>query len=307
VGRPDIDFEQKVIVHEKPLSQEEELVYQKYQRDEDLKRGRSQEYQRDLMDKFNSIYSSKEIADNKNMLSTKKTGHSDLHSRGEIFEYLILETEKFGWFGENCFIAGSSKFDDVENKTDVIIEWEDENNKIVRLAIDCTVVEDFSLLEKKIKGIGEKLKTGELSSLKYHLSELTDERVAYSQIPQVVLAVYQSDIAELCKKYTRVINKDKGSNDIFSQCETQVLMLEEIKEQLERQSEKLLKIINIVPKGKVNYFASGLNNIRAVLVKIDNLIEEKEKSLGQRQVQGAIEILDSSGFKRVVYDNLIAA
>lgn len=301
--RPDHAFFHEVRAKEAPLTKDEALVYRAYLNNSELREERITKNQLIRMNEFGDVYPKDELSADKNeVMAEKEEKKIDFTERGEIFEFLMRESEKFNWFGEDCYIVKTSKYDDIKNYTDIVIEWEDEDGQIVRLAIDCTVAKNEDNLRKKAYGIKRKLESGDLSSLKYHQSELSDEKRLLTQIPQVVVAIEPEKITDLCRIFTRVINKDKGSKDDFSKCNVQFVLLKEIEEQLRYQNDRIMKILFSCPENKRKHYASAQKSILKTFRIINKIIEEKKHSLGENLIQGADSELAKNGFYGVFGD-----
>jgi len=266
------------------LSPSEKAVYEWYINPENNRLREERDYRKSLkeMDEFQAVYGSEEIKKDKGKIFDKrKEDVKDYSERGEIFEMIMRESEKYGWFGSDCFIQESSEYDDRINYTDVIWEFEDENGKPVRLAIDCVVTEG-DLLSKKVGGIMKKVRDADLSRLKYFQSEISDDKKELYRVPQVVLAISPEKVKKLCEVFIKVTDREKGSNEVISNYGLQYYLLKFIEVQLEIQLGEL--------KERKDDKKSQLacNSIDAVLSKVQGVIKEKS-SLAREAIQRAEE------------------
>lgn len=81
------------------------------------------------------------------------------------------------------YISKASEYDDFLNKTDLVLEMEDENNHILRIALDVTA--NSQKAGQKIWDIVKSLRSGGLSTLKYFKSQL-DASQDIKYVPRVV-------------------------------------------------------------------------------------------------------------------------
>ena len=145
---PEETYLKEHTLSEEKLSSAEEKVSEEY----------FPEYQSEepKMDDFSDIYSREKIEDDKNELAEIKKKHQyEKTERSIILETVLTKhIEQSNWIGENCYVVQTSKYDDVINHTDLIVEFEREkNDEATRLAIDVTTSEDREVLDKKIKYI----------------------------------------------------------------------------------------------------------------------------------------------------------
>ena len=178
------------------------------------------------------------------------------------------------------------------------MEWEDENGQIDRLAIDCTITTYENKLKKKLSGITRKLASGELSSLKYHVSEFTEDKGNISRVPQVVLVLEPEKITGLCNNYSQILNKQKGSKDKFSQNPLQIMLLSQIKDQLEDYSKRIIRALR---KNSDNQeLVDAQKKIGRLSSIIQDILAKKREILNQNSFQSGIEEWQKSFFRKVL-------
>jgi hypothetical protein len=116
--------------------------------------------------------------------------------KAEIFEAIFnQEGDQAMWFGENSAIIMPSKFDDIANGVDSIIEIERQGGlAIAALSLDLTFKIDVG---SKVDAIAEKVMKGKAAKIKYYQSELGNFRGEKTKIPYFVAGVNATTLAEL--------------------------------------------------------------------------------------------------------------
>ena len=293
--RPDQEYIYNFSATEKPLSTEERAVFDHYENNPEDRAMRDRPWQFIQMDKFNDIYGRNIVSSDKRIVTEHyRENKKDFNARGMLMEFFISQAETADWFGENCSIHRSSKYDDIKNYTDLVFEWEDKKGEVARLAVDCTINSDEFGLDEKSEGIMRKLYRGELSSLKYHQPESTEEKREIKQVPQVLMILDSEKIKELSEIFSRVIKKEPGSKNQFSESHIQLVLLEEVNIQLGYQLSELKKVIvqNRDDKFRIN----AQKSIEKVLDIVRTLIKEKKSSLDKKEVQRANEVWSHAQF-----------
>lgn len=162
---------------------------------------------------------------------------SENANKSQVLEHIIIEqSELEDWFGENAVTFKTTAHDDIHNKIDMIIEFEeaieDTENAIKELAhLGLAIDISFSKeVDKKFAKIKEEIKTGHLSEVKYFRSERAGAK-KLQQLPRVVIACSQKTLKDLTEKW---LEADKASLEkhVF-----QLQMLEEISMQLKTYEE----------------------------------------------------------------------
>jgi hypothetical protein len=145
-----------------------------------------------------------------------------------IFEAIIHENAELSdWFGPDAHTFKSSRYDDIKNGVDSIVELrEPKENSTSHLAlgIDATISVD---LDKKFERIRKEIEHGELSHVKYFFSEYTDLQEKPLEIPRVVIGADAKTIKGLAEMWLEGKKRDLGTHPI------QFQILEEIMEQLD--------------------------------------------------------------------------
>jgi hypothetical protein len=157
---------------------------------------------------------------------TFEHGPSDMY--GEILEAIVCEHgELSDWFGSNSQVIKASRFDDIVNKIDFIVETEAENNQFSHLALGVDVTFGTTKLQKKLAAIKTHIDTGELGQVKYFHSDRQNFTGRLTKIPQVVAGVEIERVKEIGLLWMNRRNKELHEHPI------QVTILEEAALQLE--------------------------------------------------------------------------
>ncbi len=177
----------------------------------------------------------------------------------KIFEAIIFQhAEQSNWFGDTATTIEASRFDDIVNKVDTIVEFEEpeSNASHLALAMDVTTANSFS---EKFEHIKTSIEQGELTKVKYFVSESLGIRGEKSGIPHVVIGVDRKTIFDVIEAWNRGDNKKLADHPV------QIKILGEIKIQLEafkkcaekfnkysivRTYERTLRIIELIISSK---------------------------------------------------------
>ena len=152
----------------------------------------------------------------------------ELKKIASVLEAVVYEQIKINnWLGPEATAIKSSRYDDIKNGVDNIVEFhkeEDFSSSHLALAIDETFSHD---VDEKFKRIKEEIKRGELTQIKYFISERLNIRGELSKIPRVVIGIDAKTTKEIGELWLEKNNKDLAKHS------TQFIILEEILLQLE--------------------------------------------------------------------------
>lgn len=152
----------------------------------------------------------------------------------EIFEGIVFEQgEQSDWFGKNARTIKTSRYDDIVNKADLLVELEHQDGATpspLSLAIDVTFSTREEPLDKKFALIQENIDKGTLGSIKYFTSEGIDFHGALRRVPQVVIGTERDTVGRLAYEWMR--EDKKARNEFFRTHPIQNLILAEMKEEL---------------------------------------------------------------------------
>lgn len=145
----------------------------------------------------------------------------------KIFEAIIFEqTELANWFGENASTLQTSKFDDIVNKVDAVVEFKEGLMQAMHLALamDVTISGHFG---EKFDHIKKTIDSGKLTEIKYFASEVLNIHGRKTNVPHVVLGVDRKTLYDVVAKWANGDTKALADHPI------QIKLLCEIETQLE--------------------------------------------------------------------------
>lgn len=145
-----------------------------------------------------------------------------------ILEAIIHDQfEMSDWFGPNARTIKPSRYDDIKNGIDTIVEIEKENEpkSHMALAIDVTFSTD---MEEKFARIKKEIDQERLAKIKYFNSDT--HRGEVSQKPRVIIGADIDTIDELAALWT---DGSKESRDRLAKHPIQIVLLDQILNQLE--------------------------------------------------------------------------
>jgi len=228
----------------------------------------------------------KKIENFKKKKNTQEREIYDINEkRSKAFEILLADQIYDGeWLGPEAMSIRASRFDDVLNGVDIIVEFDRENAvERIALVVDASTTSDIDYIEKKIKRnirrISEDLKPLEI---KYFHSQIRGENGEYFKgkienlIPIVIGADYQNAnrIFNIFSEF--IFLENKTDNDSKERCRwlkkklsthpIQNIFLEQIEIQLE------MYISILKRKNK------PMDDVEALLVIIKEVAEEKKVS-----------------------------
>lgn len=178
----------------------------------------------------------------------------EINKLATIFEAIIYEhTELSNWFGPDAFTIKSSRYDDIKNGVDSIVEFRESDYaaSYLALAIDVTFSAD---VEKKFERIKKEIEEGELSKIKYFVSEHMNVRGELAKIPRVVIGAESKTVKNLAELWIEEKNKDLGIHPIqFQVLEEAITQLETFKHYAEKVNRPEIagvyhKTLNLVKK-----------------------------------------------------------
>jgi len=145
----------------------------------------------------------------------------------EILEAIIHDNiEKSNWLGRDAHSIKSSRYDDIKNGVDMIVEFQDEDEAVssrLALVVDIT----FSTqIREKIDRIKEDIRNGRMAEVKYFSSDLSNQRGELVKLPNVVIGAEIGNV----KKVRDAWMNESGNG--LERHPLQMLMLEEIQKQL---------------------------------------------------------------------------
>ncbi|MFA6407338.1 MAG: hypothetical protein WCV80_01375 [Candidatus Paceibacterota bacterium] len=175
-------------------------------------------------------------------------GHSpemrETQKLATIFEAIVHDNADMSeWFGSDAEAIKPSRFDDIKNGVDTIIEIQEDERSAshLGLAIDATFSQD---MEKKFTRIRREIDAGELAKVKYFQSEHLSIRGELSNLPRVVIGADAKTIKELNELWLEGKKRDLGKHSVqFQILEEIVMQLEAFRRYAEEKNKKELAII----------------------------------------------------------------
>lgn len=159
-----------------------------------------------------------------------------------IFEGLWHDQAGKGWLGPEATAFRPTRFDDIKNGVDSIVEFRKSNNEASHLAfaIDVTYSTDIGV-KKKVERIGWEIRHGRMAEVKYFNSEALGFMGLLKNVPRVVIGVEKRHIDRMAQLWI------DGKDQELAEDPVQVVVLEQIKMQLaayralaERKNQKQL-------------------------------------------------------------------
>lgn len=155
-----------------------------------------------------------------------------LNQYATIFEWIINQRVELGdYFGPNAFTRRASRYDDVMNGVDTVLEFrndpdEPKNASYLTLGVDDTFSTNQDVQERKLRRIQERIRNGELAKVKYFASDYLNFRGELRNVPLIILGTELETVAELRDLALKGDNRGLDSHPI------QNLLLREAREQI---------------------------------------------------------------------------
>lgn len=139
-------------------------------------------------------------------VNKRKENFRDATERSEIFEGILLQlSKKYDFFKyENSKdavgIVQATKYDDIANKLDLLVEIKQQDGKIIRIALDATVG-DQNDYAKKSKTIKDELSKGHGARAKYVKSKVEEGKLmSLAGLPRAIIGYPRENLEYLCKE-----------------------------------------------------------------------------------------------------------
>lgn len=128
------------------------------------------------------------------------------HMRGELFEAIVnSQVAESDWMGASADIIVPSRYDDIANGVDGIVEFEREGGGSSHLALAVDVTDSEKKMAEKFEKVRRSIQEGSLSEVKYFKSK--NFRGELSGVPRVVVGAGREtvgNIAELLLRFRRL-------------------------------------------------------------------------------------------------------
>lgn len=123
---------------------------------------------------------------------------ADAKKRGEILEALLSEQiELENWLGGNAETITPSRYDDLINGVDLLVEFESEEGFFKHLALSVDATTSRNAIAEKIDRIRKDIQRGHLALIKYFYSPKTKIRGRQEDVPKVVVGADAATVREL--------------------------------------------------------------------------------------------------------------
>jgi citrate lyase gamma subunit len=151
----------------------------------------------------------------------------ELRKISTVLEAIINEqVEMAEWFGDNVYTLPSSRYDDIANGVDTIVEFDTREEKPPRLALAIDVALG-SEIDEKFDDIKEEIEEGVLSEVKYFQSQVNpDDKGKLEKIPRVVVALGKKRTLDLTNLWLQ------GDNNALAKHLAQFHILAQVRTQL---------------------------------------------------------------------------
>lgn len=144
-----------------------------------------------------------------------------------VLEAIIYEQAELSeWLGPNACTIKPSRYDDIKNGVDSVVEFQKEEGEAshLALAIDVTFSPN---IEKKLERIKREIRNGQLTRIKYFVSEYMGFRGELTRVPRVVIGADVTRIRELSDLWLNKRKRELADHPV------QFQILEEMRMQLE--------------------------------------------------------------------------
>lgn len=193
-------------------------------------------------------------------------------AKGKVLEKLLVQQlELSDWMGPDCFTFETTRYDDIKNGTDLVLEWpgESDDDEPVRLCVDVSCADSYDTIMTKKESVGKRLidreNTG--TEVKYFYSEIKDEESTLKHQPRVIIMINEDGLYEMLK-----LLEDNGPQALKDE-RLQLAILNEIYHQICKQ----ILIFKKIKRNNTPYHSLSKNLIR-VFEKLRKLIKQKKGS-----------------------------
>lgn len=154
-----------------------------------------------------------EIPESRRMKQLASVLEAIIHEQGELAN----------WFGEDAFTIKTSRYDDIVNGVDEVVQFlESGSFSFLALGIDVTFSKN---LEKKLQRVKKEILNGELATVQYFEDEENNIRRELKRIPRLVISIDYETVLELAELWLA------GKSGALAAHDVQCQILEEIEKQ----------------------------------------------------------------------------
>lgn len=151
------------------------------------------------MEEFSDLYHEGVELD-KALVEEKRRHFSETFSakRGKIAEALLSEQAELSeWLGKDAMTIVPSEFDDFINGVDIAVEFEREEG-FKHLALGLDITSSAREIRGKLLEARKHISKGDLTKIKYFISEKSHIRGEISKIPWLLIGIDKKMLRELC-------------------------------------------------------------------------------------------------------------
>ncbi len=140
-----------------------------------------------------------------------------------IFEAVIHENAELSeWPGPEAQTIKSSRYDDIKNGVDTIVEFEEPDRSTTHLALAIDVAMSGSI-EKKFDRIKQEIREGRMAEVKYFASDTTDPGPLHN-VPRIVIGADGRTVNELANLWLEGSKRELGKHPIQFQILEEIIM-----------------------------------------------------------------------------------
>lgn len=179
---------------------------------------------------FADVYSREIITTDMEYVRAQETRieSSDNRLDRKLAEHAVILEEIFAdqielneWLGPEVDTKKASRFDDLRNGVDEIVEMHGYSpSNYLALAIDVTYGKN---LEDKFNRIKDEIRRGELSTVKY-FEDSQGNHKPLKKVPRVIIGVDQATLAELAKMWLERDNRSLSTHHVQIEILDEILM-----------------------------------------------------------------------------------
>lgn len=228
-------------------------------------------------EQFADLYSDENVAQDKAYVDemerkfeeTNEPEQKEVQKLATILEAIIHEhAELSDWLGPDAHTIKPSRYDDIKNGVDSVVEFQESESSAshLALAIDATFSPD---VQKKFERIKNEIDRGELARVKYFASEHLGVRGELAKIPRVVIGADAKTVRELAELWLERDNRALARHPV------QFQIIEEIVAQLDA-------FHDYATQKKQFEIAAVYDKTRKILAAIDSQKRTSLKDTGER-------------------------
>lgn len=235
------------------------------------------------------------VEQNRSNRDQKNFGWETKKKLGEIFEAITIDNiDMNAWFGANAQMIIPTKYDDVVNGIDGVVEFHDERS-VGHLALGIDVATSLEGIDRKLQGVKDDIDKGRLSKMDYFYSEAQDIKGQKTNIPQVILAADRQTVRDLMDLWVEEKQKALAKHYIqFQILEEAMIQLKSFQAYAKRKGKNHL--VGIYQRD-IDCVQMVMNEKKEAFSTEDlgAAIQEMRKDLGYQQIKRRVgELFDNA-------------